>query len=64
MATDIMDKDLKQLRNAQWDKAFSEGANDDPHRKFNCKATIVIAHLIQAVASIASLSVRILILLC
>ena len=48
MATDIMDKDLKELRNARWDLAFSEGANDDPLAKVQRKATIVIEHLIQA----------------
>jgi 3'5'-cyclic nucleotide phosphodiesterase/Adenylate and Guanylate cyclase catalytic domain len=52
MATDIMDKDLKQLRNARWDKAFSipselstkESSKDAADRK----ATIVIEHMIQA----------------
>ena len=50
MATDIMDKDLKALRNARWEKAFSESArvDDDPHAAVNRKATIVIEHLIQA----------------
>jgi hypothetical protein len=28
MATDIMDKDLKALRNAWWDKAFTEEFNE------------------------------------
>lgn len=58
MATDIMDKDLKTLRNDRWDKAFhktpekaplsSDGSvsNDDENK--NRKATIVIEHLIQA----------------
>ena len=51
MATDIMDKDLKALRNARWEKAFKESpdesisAQDD---NVNRKATIVIEHLIQA----------------
>ena len=54
MATDIMDKELKTLRNQKWDKAFSESqsaivfkessSRDDVNRK----ATIVIEHLIQA----------------
>ena len=50
MATDIMDKDLKKLRNDRWDKAFSippEEEKKDP-RAVNRKATIVIEHLIQA----------------
>ena len=49
MATDIMDKELKLLRNARWEKAFSGAAHSEStittvHRK----ATIVIEHLIQA----------------
>lgn len=49
MATDIMDKDLKQLRNNRWAKAFSESANEtDIQVDTNRKATIVIEHLIQA----------------
>jgi hypothetical protein len=28
MATDIVDGDLKALRNSQWDKAFSKGNLD------------------------------------
>jgi len=48
-ATDIMDKDLKTLRNMRWEKAFSgeikeEVASDQTNRK----ATIVIEHLMQA----------------
>jgi hypothetical protein len=51
MATDIMDQDLKALRNARWDRAFQEGAADcreSEEDKVNRKATIVIEHLIQA----------------
>lgn len=54
MATDIVDKDLKQLRNARWDKAFADTsgskltASDSPRDQVNRKATIVIEHLIQA----------------
>jgi 3'5'-cyclic nucleotide phosphodiesterase len=59
MATDILDKDLKQLQNARWQVAFHEQKDDgdgkveDPttrdHRCNNpVKATIVIEHLIQA----------------
>ena len=54
MATDIMDKDLKNLRNQKWDKAFSETqsliAYEDATSRddINRKATIVIEHLIQA----------------
>ena len=50
MATDIMDKDLKALRNARWEKAFSEGSRLGESNKTNInrKATIVIEHLIQA----------------
>jgi hypothetical protein len=52
MATDIMDKDLKMLRNARWEKAFSDTAAEarEESRKdaVDRKATIVIEHLIQA----------------
>jgi class 3 adenylate cyclase len=51
MATDIMDKDLKVLRNSRWSKAFSEGAGGNEESKVDAvdrKATIVIEHLIQA----------------
>lgn len=50
MATDIMDKELKQLRNDRWDKAFDrtdEESISGPEA-VNRKATIVIEHLIQA----------------
>jgi 3'5'-cyclic nucleotide phosphodiesterase len=48
MATDIMDKDLKVLRNDRWEKAFSSVPDTNPHDAMNRKATIVIEHLIQA----------------
>ena len=51
MATDIMDPDLKQLRNNRWDAAFAkteQPLDDDNRRAINRKATIVIEHLIQA----------------
>jgi hypothetical protein len=49
MATDIMDKDLKALRNARWEKAFTEDSlKACPRETINRKATIVIEHLIQA----------------
>jgi class 3 adenylate cyclase len=51
MATDIMDKDLKELRNSRWDRAFQESAATVPESirdTVNRKATIVIEHLIQA----------------
>jgi hypothetical protein len=51
MATDIMDKDLKVLRNNRWDKAFSDGACGPEESEVDAvdrKATIVIEHLIQA----------------
>ena len=51
MATDIMDPDLKKLRNDRWEKAFhnTKLENDDTSREaINRKATIVIEHLIQA----------------
>ena len=53
MATDIVDADLKALRNGRWDKAFKLGASVDhvdknPRDEVNRKATIVIEHIIQA----------------
>jgi 3'5'-cyclic nucleotide phosphodiesterase len=49
MATDIVDKELKELRNNRWDKAFKgEFVEEDPAIDRNRKATIVIEHLIQA----------------
>jgi hypothetical protein len=49
MATDIMDKDLKNLRNRRWERAFSEDSpSEDSDTAIHRKATIVIEHLIQA----------------
>lgn len=49
MATDIVDKTLKTLRNLRWDRAFSKETHPtDYHVTVNRKATIVIEHLIQA----------------
>jgi hypothetical protein len=49
MATDIVDTDLKTLRNARWSKAFDEVGGDGAEADaVNRKATIVIEHLIQA----------------
>lgn len=47
LATDIVDKDMKTLRNNRWDAAF-DSKNDDGQRSKLLKATIVIEHLIQA----------------
>lgn len=51
MATDVMDKDLTQLRNQKWEIAFNSAQADDkelPNKATNRKATIVIEHLLQA----------------
>ncbi|KAL7567071.1 hypothetical protein ACA910_002795 [Epithemia clementina (nom. ined.)] len=53
MATDIVDKELKALRNARWEKAFKDVVEAPPAdnsniENVNRKATIVIEHLIQA----------------
>lgn len=50
LATDIVDKELKSLRNARWEKAFSSNENDEEDKETNRnrKATIVMEHLIQA----------------
>lgn len=49
MATDIMDRDLGQLRKKRWENAFSEESRDlcDSATR-NRRATIIIEHLIQA----------------
>lgn len=51
MATDIVDKELNQLRKNRWEKAFSSNvvqSADEQREDVNRKATIVIEHLIQA----------------
>jgi hypothetical protein len=48
MATDIMDKDLKALRNGRWEKAFNGDQEENLQEAVNSKATIVIEHLLQA----------------
>lgn len=48
LAMDIMDKELKVLRNNRWDVAFSEKKESHSSLSTNRKATIVIEHLIQA----------------
>uniref|UniRef100_A0A7S3L1G7 Phosphodiesterase n=1 Tax=Amphora coffeiformis TaxID=265554 RepID=A0A7S3L1G7_9STRA len=52
MATDIVDKELKTLRNGRWNKAF-QSSSSSPQKEstkdaVDRKATIVIEHLIQA----------------
>eukprot|EP00980_Cylindrotheca_fusiformis_P005912 scaffold1246_cov134-Cylindrotheca_fusiformis.AAC.4 len=49
MATDIVDKELQALRKARWETAFADTPVQDPSLSSDdCKATIVIEHLIQA----------------
>ncbi|CAB9499069.1 calmodulin-dependent 3',5'-cyclic nucleotide phosphodiesterase 1A [Seminavis robusta] len=55
IATDIMNKNLKDLRNARWEKAFAKPEEEKypekeehPRLEVNRKATIFIEHLIQA----------------
>eukprot|EP00980_Cylindrotheca_fusiformis_P003246 scaffold735_cov116-Cylindrotheca_fusiformis.AAC.16 len=49
MATDIVDKELQALRKARWETAFAETSIQDASiSSDDCKATIVIEHLIQA----------------
>jgi hypothetical protein len=51
LATDIMDTDLKKLRDERWKKAFHPQENHTPSEckhEMKLKATIVIEHLIQA----------------
>ena len=48
---DIVDKELKQLRNVRWDKAFSgevPQTEEEVTAAVNRKATIVLEHIIQA----------------
>eukprot|EP00980_Cylindrotheca_fusiformis_P017082 scaffold5247_cov130-Cylindrotheca_fusiformis.AAC.1 len=47
MATDIVDKELQALRKARWETAFAD-ARVQGETSDDCKATIVIEHLIQA----------------
>ena len=49
LATDIMDKELKDLRNGRWEKAFSASQSVESEKdSTNRKATIVIEHIMQA----------------
>eukprot|EP00980_Cylindrotheca_fusiformis_P031057 scaffold25755_cov147-Cylindrotheca_fusiformis.AAC.1 len=50
MATDIVDKELQALRKARWESAFADKLVQDASmpNSDDCKATIVIEHLIQA----------------
>ena len=50
IATDIFDKDLKELRNKRWDKAFQANTKEvsaSNQQDMDIKATIVLEHLIQ-----------------
>ena len=57
MATDIFDKDMKELRNRRWDKAFHK-TEESRHRRItkmsmeedrNRRATIVIEHIVSTI---------------
>jgi 3'5'-cyclic nucleotide phosphodiesterase len=48
LATDIMDKELNDLRCKRWNRAFGSGNVDNEQFQRNLRATIVIEHLIQA----------------
>lgn len=52
IATDILDPDLKKLRDVRWEKTFSESgfreSGNSDQISFNRKATIVMQHLIEA----------------
>lgn len=47
MATDILDPELKGLRNERWETAFS-ASQEQAMDQLNLKATMVLEHLIQA----------------
>ena len=50
ISTDIMDRDLKTIRESRWCKAFDDDDNGEQHDKSsnNVKATIVMEHMMQA----------------
>lgn len=48
MSTDIVDRSLKDLRNARWEKAFMKTSIASSTEDTNRKATIVVEHIIQA----------------
>eukprot|EP00980_Cylindrotheca_fusiformis_P011573 scaffold2738_cov119-Cylindrotheca_fusiformis.AAC.9 len=50
MATDIVDKELQALRKSRWETAFADAPTNQNSgiSSDDCKATIVIEHLIQA----------------
>eukprot|EP00980_Cylindrotheca_fusiformis_P011766 scaffold2807_cov64-Cylindrotheca_fusiformis.AAC.1 len=48
MATDIVDKELQALRKERWETAFADSTLVRNETSDDCKATIVIEHLIQA----------------
>ena len=48
IATDIADKNLKILRDARWENAFSEGSTEGNQEIINRKATVMIDCLLQA----------------
>jgi 3'5'-cyclic nucleotide phosphodiesterase len=49
IATDVMDKDLKEDRNARWDKAFDLSTSTSDFQQIkNRRANLVLEHLIQA----------------
>jgi 3'5'-cyclic nucleotide phosphodiesterase len=49
LATDVFDPELKEFRNARWEKTFSPQQESSCNNEVkNRKATIVIEHLIQA----------------
>jgi nitrate reductase cytochrome c-type subunit len=48
MATDIFDKDIKERREARWEKAFSENSVTEKSTEIsNRRATIVLEYIIQ-----------------
>lgn len=48
MSTDIVDRGLKALRNARWERAFATTLTSSTPEDSNRKATIVVEHIIQA----------------
>mmetsp|Transcript_27767 Transcript_27767/g.64985 ORF Transcript_27767/g.64985 Transcript_27767/m.64985 type:complete len:1198 (+) Transcript_27767:98-3691(+) len=49
LATDVMDKDLNELRAKRWDRSFGTSVVEEAKKdKIDRKATVVIEHMIQA----------------
>ena len=48
IATDIFDKDMKELREKRWEKAFQQQSMISQTEECNLRSTVVIEHIMQA----------------